>query len=183
MIKSERERIRNIILSMFPEKREHFCFYQKASNNILVSSKGKIINSDTGTIYKQFKNANGYHMVNIDHFDHGRRCLMAHRIVMETYMPYIGYDNYVYEVNHINGDKSNNSIYNLEWLTRRENLDHGVQAKLFKNGQLNRKFSDKDVIDIKELHVLGFKKSQIAKSYSVNTDAITRAIIRAERNK
>jgi hypothetical protein len=35
------------------------------------------------------------------------------------------------EVNHVNGDqKQNNTVLNLQWMTRRENLDHAIKNGL-----------------------------------------------------
>ena len=54
-----------------------------------------------------------------------------HRVVMSTFCPLLDDSNY--QVNHIDGDKSNNNLSNLEWCTCKENIQHAIQHKLIDN--------------------------------------------------
>ncbi len=63
-----------------------------------------------------------------------RRC-KVHRLVAQAFIPNI--DNKL-EVNHIDGNKENNCINNLEWTTSSENMQHAFKtglAKVNKNMQ------------------------------------------------
>lgn len=57
-------------------------------------------------------------------------CLRIHRMVAETFIP--NPDN-LPQVNHIDGDKSNNAVSNLEWVTIQENVDHAWRNGLCEN--------------------------------------------------
>ena len=49
----------------------------------------------------------------------------GHRLVAETFL---GYEKEL-QVNHKDGDKTNNNITNLEWVTASENISHSFRTK------------------------------------------------------
>lgn len=51
---------------------------------------------------------------------------IIHRLVAQTFIPN---DSNKLEVNHIDEDKTNNHISNLEWVTRQENINYGTRNK------------------------------------------------------
>lgn len=79
-------------------------------------------------------------------------------------------------VNHIDGDKNNNNISNLEWCTMSENVKHawrtGLSKPKFGNKANNRKLTEKQVSEIKLL--LGtITHKEIAIIYNVSRSAIS----------
>src|SRR5687767_12936805 len=56
------------------------------------------------------------------------RYLYVHRLVAQAFL-----ENHkeLPEVNHKDGDKANNNVNNLEWCTRRENVEHAIRTGLF----------------------------------------------------
>lgn len=82
--------------------------------NVFVSRNGDIWNMN-GKKLRSFKNNRGYMIVEID----GKHLRRVHRIVAKTFIPNPMHKR---EVNHIDGNKEHNSIDNLEWATRSENM-------------------------------------------------------------
>lgn len=95
-----------------------------------VSSLGRIRNNDTREILKTHEIKGGYLRVNLyprGNAKHGSKRRLVHRIVAFAFL----YDDYVEgittDVNHIDGNKHNNSVENLEWCTREHNMRHAQE--------------------------------------------------------
>ena len=90
-----------------------------------VSNLGKIRNIESGRLLKPFLNKNGYLMYGLYGYDKRKR-LYLHRIMATAFI-----DNPEGKpcVNHIDENKTNNDLSNLEWCTARENLVHGTRTK------------------------------------------------------
>lgn len=75
------------------------------------------------TILKPRPNNKGYLVVHL-YNEYGMCDKLVHRIVAETFIPNI--ENKP-EVNHIDGNKNNNSVDNLEWVTHTENVQNAIK--------------------------------------------------------
>lgn len=94
-----------------------------------VSRSGVVRNKINGYIYKPVFNRKGYLHVHTS-YKMKRVGSSIHRMVALTYIP--NPDNKP-EVNHIDCDKTNNCVENLEWVTQKENTAHAILNKLHVN--------------------------------------------------
>lgn len=88
-----------------------------------VSDRGRVKNSRTGRILKQGNHRQGYSLVWLCDSE-GRHGMSVHRLVAEAF---VGNPESKPQVNHIDGNKSNNFAENLEWVTGRENTLHAYR--------------------------------------------------------
>ena len=106
---------------------------------------------------------------------HGKQ-IPVHRLVAEAFIP--NYEKKP-EVNHIDGNKMNNAVDNLEWVTRAENqkhaVDNGLQPKPAKTYQ--GKFTAEQREEIKRLWDSGmFSRRQLAIKYGVSHTCVNNII-------
>ena len=87
----------------------------KYSDTYSVSSYGNVRNDITHKALKPRENSKGYLRVNILNKE-----MFVHRMVAKCFLPK---SNKKY-INHLDGNKHNNSAYNLEYCTASENMLH-----------------------------------------------------------
>ena len=83
-----------------------------------VSTWGRVRNQNK--ILSPYKNSKGYLKVGLCR-DGETHKFRVNRLVANTFIP--NYANQC-EVNHIDGNKDNNSVTNLEWVTPNQNREH-----------------------------------------------------------
>lgn len=85
------------------------------------------------------------------------------------------------EINHIDGDKQNNDLENLEWTTRSKNMKHAFKIGLHKarKGEENNKtkLTTKEVSEIRELYESGkYTQTKLGKMFDVTTANINEIV-------
>ncbi len=84
-----------------------------------------------GRILKPTYNTKGYARANLYWSFRNKRTTYFHIIVMEAFA---GARPDGCDINHIDADKSNNRLVNLEYVTRQENIQHAKRLGLFISG-------------------------------------------------
>jgi hypothetical protein len=79
-------------------------------------------------ILKPFPNTRGYLIVFVAGKWEKQRCNLIHQLVAKTFLPN---PESKPQVNHKDGNKLNNSVTNLEWMTHQENIQHAWDTGLF----------------------------------------------------
>lgn len=91
-----------------------------------VTREGEVINKHNGKHIKPQLNGKGYLRVGI-----GGKLMFVHRLVAEQYIPNLEGKP---QINHKDGNKLNNNVDNLEWVTNQENRNHAVKDGLQTHG-------------------------------------------------
>lgn len=136
-------------------------------------------------IMKQRKNRYGYMQIQLFDDSKKSKLLSVHRLVAISFIPFIKGKEYV---NHIDGNKSNNHVDNLEWCNLSENTKHSYNT--IKTQSYNRllviskeaakrlrKFTQEEVDSIRKKHSiqqLSFRK--LAKEYNCGKTVIERIV-------
>lgn len=146
----------------------------KSLDRITQSGVGPYVKK--GRIMKTFI-TKGYERVALTK-DKKSKKFMVHRLVAETFIPNLESKK---EVNHKDANKLNNSVDNLEWVTKLENMRHAENNKLIKRNKGSQHYNSKLTEDLVREMRIKFKNGstpyQMAKEYGVNDKTIRQACL------
>lgn len=133
-----------------------------------INESGMVRNDNTGKLIAHNENSTGYKRVSLysDNARKYKQCLL-HRLLAVAFIDNI----YNLEVvDHIDMDKLNNNLDNLQWVTKAENTQRAYD--LGKNP--NRKLTPTDRKVIKRIMETAIRGTQakLAKKYNVHTSRI-----------
>ena len=129
-------------------------FIRISNTKYSISEYGLIRNDKTNKILRIQDNGKGYKKVTLTNNGKPYQCYI-HRLVAEYFLENKNKDKL--QVNHIDGDKSNNYFKNLEYVSNSENQIHAHKIGLKPNGDKlwNAKFSKEDIIKSQISNLLG----------------------------
>ena len=122
----------------------------------------------------------GYKKIVITSESGKRETLSVHRLVAEAFVPN---PNGLPQVNHKDGNKTNNHYSNLEWVTQTDNIRHAIANGLKKGkpGEIHplAKVSEEQVISMISEMKAGATNKDLGKKYNLNPNYIS--LIRSKR--
>ncbi len=126
----------------------------KGFEDYTIDTNGNVFSKRKHKYLKQTINRNGYCKVTLQKNKY-KKMFSVHRLVAETFIPN---PNNLPQVNHIDYDRTNNKINNLEWCTPKENTSWSI-----KNGRFeNMKKINSDRMKKNKVYLLGYKKANEA---------------------
>lgn len=132
-------------------------------------------------IRTQQTNRYGYKAIKMCKMGNCKRCLV-HRLIALAFIPT---DNPKLQINHIDGDKTNNNVNNLEWVTPKENMKHAWETGLINKdhtvGSRHHKatLTEEQVVEIRSLYAAkAFTKDQLAEKYDLNKSTLSDLLYR-----
>ena len=143
-------------------------------NDYYVTDEGDVY-SYKYTVRRKLKpraNTRGYLYVNL--CKKGKyKSKSLHRLVAEAFL---NNENELPQVNHIDGNKLNNNITNLEWCSASSNIKHafetGLNTPRVGSQHHDTHLSENDVLTIRQLLVTGNSRMYIANKYKVSVSSI-----------
>lgn len=153
-------------------------YYNGEPTDYAVSTEGRVYNMKTGKLRKLRSRPDGRHDVNLS-FGSKDNCktFMVYRMVAETFLEGQCKEDNINAVDHVNGDCTNDSISNLEWVTHMENTKRaGQQGKMKKDlsekgeNNSNHVYTEEQVRLACQLKSQGVSKREICEQSGIKYD-------------
>jgi hypothetical protein len=138
-----------------------------------VTEDGHVWSGKTNKFLSEHDDKNGYKKVRMSCLDlePGKtHTFSVHRLVLENFNPVEGMEEL--QVNHKDGNKANNSLDNLEWMTCIENIHHAIENGLRAVVNGAAKLTPKQVEEIYKRANAGERNVDLSNEFSVHPDII-----------
>lgn len=145
-----------------------------------INRNGEVKNIKTNYILKPYTNTIGYFRVSFYGKNRKRYQFYIHRLIAIHFIPNSENKS---EINHIDGNPSNNDINNLEWCTKSENALHAYKLGLSysnpKYGEDNHNsiLNDSIVRDIRNRYKNGERQCDISKDLNLSRVHINNIVL------
>lgn len=145
---------------------------ENCKNLYFISNLGRVKNQISGHIYKTNNRKGDYLSVNLI-LNEQRKSIRIHRLVAKAFIPN---PNNLPCVNHIDGNKQNNCVDNLEWCTHRENIMHSIKMGNNNLGGINKYNKNKSFIKYGYIYQYDLENNLLNKFYSAKIASETTGV-------
>lgn len=139
-----------------------------------VSNLGRVRNVKTGTILRTPPNNLGYCHFGARLIGEKTKTIKVHQAVAKAFIPNpLGHP----DINHLDFDKTNNAVTNLEWVSDRENQRHAAANLLYcphNNPKRRHKLNAEQVRDIRRRLADGATYKSLGRLFKVAPSTIKR---------
>lgn len=150
-------------------------------NKYQISNLGNVKSLDRYDSVGRFKKSmprkksiekDGYEYITLIADNSKTKSFFVHRLVANAFLEYP--DKNDLQINHKDGNKQNNSLPNLEWVTAKENVIHSCINRLRPIGEdhPNAILTNRQVLEIPNLLKLGYSQKKISTIYNVSYSTI-----------
>ena len=140
--------------------------------NYYITDDGKVWSERTQKYLSFQYDKNGYVKVQMRSTDNKSHRYSIHRLVLENFKPVENMENL--QVNHIDGNKKNNNLANLEWTTSEENIRHAIDNNLRATINGASKLTPEQVIEIYRRATNGERNIDLGKEFNIHPDQVGR---------
>ena len=139
-----------------------------------VSNMGRV-KDENGKFLPIHTNKEGYCQIHLGSGRKGRKTWRLHRLVATIFIPN---PNNLSDINHINFDRSDNRVCNLEWISHTDNVRYSYKHGRHEGRQVGEKnnkarLTEEQVIDIRRKYDSGeMTQIELAKEYNVGWSTI-----------
>lgn len=142
-----------------------------------VSDAGVVRNTSTGKMLTPWRNKHGGYLTVRLYRDRKQLDRLVHRLVAAAFIPCTER-----EIHHIDGDKTNNKVSNLRWVSRSENmrLAHADGLAQVARGEKSNlsKLTTRQVLAIRTAAARGVVQVLIAARYGITQAAVSAIVTR-----
>ena len=154
------------------------------ASGYLASESGEIVSErryEQKTL-KACRHSGGYLQVGIRHDDGRIKTRLVHQLVL---LAWVGPRPAGAVINHINGDKKDNRLANLEYCSQSQNMAHACRLGLTpkpprRHGVLapKAKLNEDEVCDLRREAARGVGLTQLAATYGITTATVSKVVLR-----
>lgn len=125
-----------------------------------IGEDSKVYSYISNKYLKQGMAGNGYYTVSLKN-----KSYTVHRLMLNTFKPNLSGKRLI--CNHIDGDKTNNKIHNLEWCSYADNIKHAYETGLRKYSNHRQKIFEPELLKMEKMLNEGHTKKEISKCFNI----------------